>query len=304
VVTTDCAHQVQFYPTDDALRLNVASFLAVPLLRGEAAVVIASVEHRRLIAAGLVGNGLDVPALRLSGRYVELDAAETLFLFMTETGPDEQQFRAALGTLIGDAELQFGAITAYGEMVGLLAAHDQLMAALQLEQLWSRLLDEHRLRLLCGYPAEHVEPGLPYDSVCSVHDGVSTPRTLSAAIDLPAGPAASAQARRAARDVCIAWGVTEPEWIDDVGLVVAELVGNAVRHSSSSVALSLDAHDNQITVSVTDGSHAMPLPRGTDELAEDGRGFAIIDALAVSWGVERHPNGKRVWAQLRSTGTS
>jgi anti-sigma regulatory factor (Ser/Thr protein kinase) len=300
VVTTDCAHQVHLYAADDALRLTVASFLAVPLLRGEAAVVIATVEHRGLIADGLVGDGLDVPALRLSGRYLELDAADTLAGFMTEAGPDEPRFRAALGTLVAAAEHRFGAVTAYGEMVGLLAADDQLDTALRVERLWSRLLGEHRLRLLCGYPAEHVEAGTSYESVCAVHDGVSAPRTLSAAIDLPAAPTASAQARRAARDVCLAWGVTDPDWIDDVGLVVGELVGNAVRHSSSSVALSLDAHDDRITVSVTDGSHALPLPRGTDELAEDGRGFAIIDALAVAWGVERHPSGKRVWAELRS----
>jgi anti-sigma regulatory factor (Ser/Thr protein kinase) len=300
VVTTECAHQVQFYGSDDVLGLNVAGHLAVPLLRGEAAVVIATAEHRAMVAAELAVSGIDVPALRLAERYLELDAAKTLALFMTDAGPDESRFREAVSSMIDRAVDRFGAVAAYGEMVGLLAADGQLVAALELESLWTALISESRLRLLCGYPTEHVAAGASYESVCAVHDAVSAPRSLSAAIDLPLGAEASALARRAAVSVCRVWGVTDPEWIDDVGLVVAELVGNAVRHSASPVALSLDAHDNRITVSVTDGSQAMPLPRTGDELAEDGRGFSIIDALSEAWGVERHPSGKRVWAQLRS----
>jgi anti-sigma regulatory factor (Ser/Thr protein kinase) len=300
VVTTDCAHQVQFYGSDDVLGLNVAGHLAVPLLRGEAAVVIASTEHREIFAAELAANGIDVPALRLAERYLELDATEALALFMTDAGPDELRFRATIGTTVDRAANRFGAVAAYGEMVDLLAADGRLVAALELESLWTGLISESRLRLLCGYRTEHIGAGTSYESVCAAHDAVSAPRSLSAAIDLPLGAEASALARRAAVSVCRVWGVTDPEWIDDVGLVVAELVGNAVRHSSSPVALSLDAHDNRITVSVTDGSQAMPLPRTGDELAEDGRGFAIIHALSEAWGVERHPSGKRVWAQLRS----
>jgi anti-sigma regulatory factor (Ser/Thr protein kinase) len=299
MVTTDCDHQVQFFGTDDALVLNVAHFLAVPLLRGEAAVVIASAEHRELFAAELTGHGIDVAGLRQAGRYVDLDAAETLALFMTDAGPDEQRFREVVGGVVRRMEDRFGAVTAYGEMVGLLAAGDQLVAALELESMWSRLMAECRLRLLCGYPSEHVAEGTPYESVCAAHDAVSAPRALSAVIDLPLGAEASARARRAAVGVCRAWGVTDPEWIDDAGLVVAELVGNAVRHSASPVALSLDTHDNRITVSVTDGSQALPEPRTSHELAEDGRGFGIIAALSEAWGVERHPSGKRVWARLR-----
>lgn len=299
MVTTDCAHQVQFYGSDDALGLNVSSFLAVPLLRGEAALIVASAEHLALFATGLAAVGIDVPALRLSGRYVELDAAESLAAFMTDAGPDEQLFRHRFAGVIAEAADRFDAVTAYGEMVGLLAADGQLVAALELEGIWSRLLGESRLRLLCGYSTEDVPAGTSYDSVCAAHDALATPRALSAVIDLPLGAEASTLARRAAVSVCRAWGITDAEWIDDLGLVVAELVGNAVRHSSSRVALSLDAHDDRITVSVTDGSHAMPLPRTGDELAEDGRGFSIIDALSDAWGVERHPSGKRVWAELR-----
>jgi anti-sigma regulatory factor (Ser/Thr protein kinase) len=299
VVPTDCAHLVQFYDSDHGLGTTVSGFLAVPLLRGEAAVVIASLAHREVIAAQLSLTGVDLAAMRGTGRYIELDAARTLAALMGQNGPDEQRFLALVGSAVADAVLRFGAVSAYGEMVGLLAAEGRLVAALQLEQLWSRLMGNTGFRLLCGYPHDGLGSAAAYESVRAAHDAVTETATLSAAIDLPLGGEASASARRGVASVCQAWGVTDPVWIDDVGLVVAELVGNAVRHASSRVALSLDLHGDRITVSVTDGSSALPVPRNADELAEDGRGFAIIGALADRWGVERHPQAKRVWAQLR-----
>jgi anti-sigma regulatory factor (Ser/Thr protein kinase) len=299
MVTTDCAHLVQFYDSDDGLGTTVSGFLAVPLLRGDAAVVIASIAHREVIAAQLSLTGIDVDTLRSTGRYVELDAAGTLAALMGQDGPDEQRFLDHVGTTVVEAVRRFGALTAYGEMVGLLAAEGRLVAALQLEQLWSRLMNDTRFRLLCGYPDHTLEADVARQSVCAAHDAVTETAALSAAIDLPVGPEAASLARHAAISVCQAWGVTDLAWIDDAGLVVAELVGNAIRHASSSLALGLDVHGNRITVSVTDGSAALPVPRERDELAEGGRGVAIIHALCDRWGVERHPGAKRVWAQLR-----
>ena len=35
-----------------------------------------------------------------------------------------------------------------------------------------------------------------------------------------------------------------------------------------------------------------------DPLDESGRGYLIIEGLAVDWGVEDEPDGKRVWVLL------
>lgn len=295
-------HAVQFYGSGDALAGNVCSALAVPLLRGEAAIVIAAEEHRDAFAAELRAADVDVAALRAAGRYLEFDAARTLATFMTDDGPDEQRFRAVVGRVVHDAVARHGAVSAYGEMVGLLAAAGQLVAALQLETLWSRLMSEVPFRLLCGYPreffAEAASP-LAMPSVCTAHDAVARTTTRTAAVNLPPDASAGALARRASRETCLAWGLRDREWVDDLLLVVSELVGNAVRHGSSQISLSLDARRDGLSLSVTDGSHALPEPRTEAELAEDGRGFAIIDALSDGWGVERQPLGKRVWVQLR-----
>lgn len=296
-----CAHQVQFYGADDALETNVCSFLASPLLRGEAAVVVATPEHRAAFAAQLAATGVDVTAVRGEGRYVELDAASTLATFMTEAGPDEDRFRAVVGVHVAQLMGRFGAVSAYGEMVGVLAAGGHLVAALQLETLWTSFMDDLSFRLLCGYPRESFDASTGQHDlaeVCAAHDVVAPTTALTAAIDLPLGPGVGGAARRAVRDICTAWGMDDEGWTDDLVLVVAELVGNAVRHASSRVALALDAHGEQVTISVTDGSTVLPKPREESEYAEDGRGFTIINALADRWGVERRPSGKRVWVQL------
>jgi len=102
-------------------------------------------------------------------------------------------------------------------------------------------------------------------------------------------------------------GTVAPELLADVIAVVGELVGNAIRHARPlpgdvvRVAWKLRAGARQlIEIRVTDGGGDPELPRervvGPD--AVDGRGLAIVAALADRWGVERDGLGQSVWAQL------
>jgi hypothetical protein len=54
-------------------------------------------------------------------------------------------------------------------------------------------------------------------------------------------------------------------------------------------------------VEVTDGSTLPLRPQTPPLVAEGGRGLAIVDALASHHGVEGHPHGKTVWAELSCT---
>lgn len=88
--------------------------------------------------------------------------------------------------------------------------------------------------------------------------------------------------------------------IEDAVLVTSELVTNAIRHTRDAgpieVIWGLDK--SELTLRVMDGSAAHPERRNTAPVSPGGRGLAIVEALAESWGVDSGPSGKQVWARL------
>lgn len=99
---------------------------------------------------------------------------------------------------------------------------------------------------------------------------------------------------------------------DDAGLVVTELVGNAVRYAHPlpggvlRVAWELTA--NRLLLKVTDGGgRGSPHRQSAGPRDTRGRGLAIVETLAARWGVER-ADGRpsTVWAEfpLQAAGRS
>jgi len=92
--------------------------------------------------------------------------------------------------------------------------------------------------------------------------------------------------------------------VDDAALLVTELVTNAVRYArplpGDVLRVSWDLVGGRLLLKVTDGGGGDG-PRRQDAGPRDtrGRGLAIVDAVAVRWGVDRD-NGNRstVWAEL------
>jgi len=99
-------------------------------------------------------------------------------------------------------------------------------------------------------------------------------------------------------------GEVGSDLLTDAVAVAAELVTNAVRHAAPlpgdvvRVAWRL-LRDDAVEIRVTDGGATTPpavRPPSTD--ASDGRGLAIVAALARRWGVDRDGLGQCVWAEL------
>jgi anti-sigma regulatory factor (Ser/Thr protein kinase) len=99
-----------------------------------------------------------------------------------------------------------------------------------------------------------------------------------------------------------------PDLLADAVAVIAELVGNAIRHAQPlpgdvirvtwRVRHLSDLH--HVTITVTDGgSDRRPIVRRPDPEALDGRGLAIVEALSDEWGVEHDGLGQTVWAEIR-----
>jgi hypothetical protein len=128
----------------------------------------------------------------------------------------------------------------------------------------------------------------------------------------------SRNARQFVREMLTCWGLSYLS--DDAELIIAELVGNAVRHGlraapqlrqpasqlrqpsvwPSALRLCLLRRVGEVMLAVTDPSDDIPAPKAPSDNGESGRGLQIVGALSYVWGwspIEGH--GKAVWAVLR-----
>ncbi len=173
------AHVVQFYGDDGFLLDELSRFIGTALGTGESAVVIATKEHRDGLARRLKMWVLDTTWPATQGRYVAVDAAETLAKFMLDGWPDAARFAEVVGGLIervrtvssGEARR----VAAFGEMVALLWIEGKADAAIRLEELWNDLARTHAFALRCAYPMSSFCRGEHGDllvKICAEHSAV------------------------------------------------------------------------------------------------------------------------------------
>ena len=90
---------------------------------------------------------------------------------------------------------------------------------------------------------------------------------------------------------------------DDVLLVVSELVTNAVVHGQGTITVLVGIGDGRVAVGVRDEGPGQPRHEDVDHASPRGRGLAMVDRLALDWGVQREPSGgKMVWCLLAMDG--
>ncbi len=152
-------HLVQFYERDSFLLAEAARFIGAGLGAGEAAVVIATRPHLEGLRESIAARGVQLAVAREQGRYVELDAAETLAKVMVDEAPDVTRFADVVGEVVERAAERHARVRAFGEMVALLWAEGRTDAALRLEELWNHLVASLPLSLLCAYPLTTLHDG-------------------------------------------------------------------------------------------------------------------------------------------------
>ena len=105
---------------------------------------------------------------------------------------------------------------------------------------------------------------------------------------------------RAARDFASEVLGEEPSpFMALVGLLVTELVTNAIVHAQTSIVVTVTTHESAVRVAVRDESPARPFLKTAAPTDVTGRGMAIVDGLADAWGVETAPGaGKTVWFEV------
>jgi len=178
--TIQYPHTAQFYADSQFLLKELNRYISNSLLAGDATVVIATREHREGLAQRLRSSGFDVPRATAQGRYIALDAAETLSTFMIGRSPDAALFSQVIGSVMeraanAVARAKNPHISAFGEMVALLWQQGNPEAAVRLEQLWNNMGHMYPLSLHCAYPIslfDREEHGDLFLKTCAEHSRI------------------------------------------------------------------------------------------------------------------------------------
>lgn len=157
--------------------------------------------------------------------------------------------------------------------------------------LWSAL--EHA-DLLAGLPCE-------YSVKLAADNGPATTESCT----LPAEPESVKSARDFSITVLDGWGLGD--LYDDVGLVVSELVTNALHHATSAsgvsdapygtIRLTLIRREAEVICAVRDSGTDVPFRKDPQHCAETGRGLLLVESFSRAWGwTPLRDSGKVVWA--------
>ncbi len=314
-VSSTNRHAVAFYDDASEVAETVSAFVAEGVARDERVIVVGTAGLRGDVEARLRALGLDPAREQAEGRYVTLDATDTLETFLVDGVPDRRRFRAGVGGVVRAAAGDGSVVRVCGEMVALLWDRGDAVGALTLESLWNELLEDLTFSLLCAYPSTVLGEASLADlrRVCESHSTLSPPaRHVPGTSAQDAGeldtvqrsevfvpvPCAVPAARRFVTRVLEEWGEQALEPVAE--LVISELATNAVVHAGSPFRAFLHRSGGVLLVAVKDATGGRAERRQATLDGLGGRGVAIIEALAQRWGSETLPEGKLVWAELPS----
>jgi DNA-binding NarL/FixJ family response regulator len=172
-------HEAGFYSDDRSLLDGLTQFIGAALRIGNSAIVVATESHREGLLPRLHAYGLDVGAAIEQGRYIALDAADTVSAFMVNDCPDPARFLDTADNLIkvaGDAAKgEHPRVAICGECEPPLWIIGNGEAAILLEQLWNKITNTYNVDVLCAYPLRSLQ-GMKYGDmfkrICAEHSAV------------------------------------------------------------------------------------------------------------------------------------
>lgn len=88
--------------------------------------------------------------------------------------------------------------------------------------------------------------------------------------------------------------VTDDTLLDDVELMAAEAVANAILHGTGTITVTVATDGRRVRVDVADEGPAKAGDRH-GRRADHGRGLTVVDALADEWGLDQTPHRTRLW---------
>ena len=95
------------------------------------------------------------------------------------------------------------------------------------------------------------------------------------------------------------WGVEE--LLDDVGVIISELVTNALLYGDGQViGFRISLHATEVRIEVSDGSPDVPFVRDAGPEDGGGRGMPLVSKLADRWGTS--DGGTHTWCTVAFSG--
>lgn len=156
-----------------ALQVEVVTrYIKEGLLNGEAVIIIAKPALRKAVIAKMDALDLDVHFFKSQGQIKFFDAELLLSGFLIDGVLEEQAFQEFIGLPIQAAQLKFGKVRAFGEMMNVLWKKGQYDTAMQLEDFWNDLSKKLEFSLLCSYSLDNLDPNAYDDSlelICKCH---------------------------------------------------------------------------------------------------------------------------------------
>lgn len=170
-------HEVAFYSDDRHFLDHVTPFIEAALKDGNAAIVMATELHRESLLSELQGCNLDIGAAIKQGRYIQVNASDTLSVFMVNGMLDAARFLELFEDVIATARAATKRasphISIFGECVDLLVSTGNASSAIQMEKLGNKLTKIHDdVDILCGYSLGRGEGAMDshtFQQICEEH---------------------------------------------------------------------------------------------------------------------------------------
>jgi len=172
-------HDAMFYSNDRQLVDHLSQFIGAALNVGNGAVVVATGAHRESLMRSLQAGGVDTAAALEQGRYIALDAADTVSSCMVNGVLDSTQFLQTFENVIfraaSAAKTEHPRVAVFGEGPDLLWKQGNIQAAIQDEKLGNQLSQTYAVDILCGYSLSNVHGVAAVDvlqRICAEHSAV------------------------------------------------------------------------------------------------------------------------------------
>lgn len=177
-LTEGRGHAMQVYRDPHAFIAGVADFFDLALRRGDATCVIVTEDIRNGLRDRLQARGWDIDRLSGHPRFMVIDVVEAAERVMRNGLPDPDRVAEIASEMdayrVSASEAADSRLTLFGNMVNVLTARSNPVAAIALEKEWNKVTSTLPFFTLCGYSTSCFrDVGAEGSEACGEHCTVS-----------------------------------------------------------------------------------------------------------------------------------